>query len=519
MKFNHLKRKNRAGSWKLITLSSLMLAGAAYSQSAQDESKSMPAKLPNILWIFVEDLSPLFGCYGDEINQGHTEALDTLADEGILFKRAYVPAPVCSATRSAMIVGAHQVTTGTQHHRSSRASSGVVPEKRRIYLPEGMKTIPELMREAGYYTFNQGKDDYNFHYDRRALYEAGNAKSYQAGMNGWQGNRASNHKSLHTNTWASRPDSSQPWFGQVTLWGGKGDQQYCPEDELLAPDALMPPPYYPDNDIQRENWVVHYNSVRGHSYQVGKLMKKLEEDGELENTIIFYFSDHGNNKSLRHKQLCYEGGLHVPMIIVGNHPKIKAGTVVNDITSTLDIPATTLALGGVDLPAYLDGQNLFSDTYQPLEYVASARDRCDYTIDKIRTVRTDQFRFIKNYFPERPLMQPQYRDSAPAVVNLKQLHQSGKLTDYQAKHWFGERAVEELYDIEADPHQINNLANDPEYQEVMAKHRELLETWRTEIGDNEEEEETAQLKSVYELWKKKPVFKNAKVNSEYDQFK
>ena len=506
----------RIHTWQLIALSLVLLTGSAYSEQA-DEPKS--SKRPNILWIFVEDLSPLFGCYGDEINKGHTEALDDLASQGILFKRAYVPAPVCSATRSAMIVGAHQITTGTQHHRSSRASSGIVPEALQIHLPTGMETIPELMRKAGYYTFNQGKDDYNFHYDRRALYDAGNPNSYEFGLNGWQGNKASNHKSFMTNTWRHRPDSSQPWFGQVTLWGGKGDQQYCPEDELLAPDALLPPPYYPDNAIQRENWVVHYNSVRGHSYQVAKLMKQLEDDGELENTIVFYFSDHGNNKSLRHKQLCYEGGLHVPMIVTGNHPKIKAGTVVENLTSTLDIPATTLALGGVELPKYLDGQNLFADTYQPVEFVGSARDRCDFTIDKIRTIRTDKFRYIKNYFPDRPLMQPQYRDASPAVINLKEGLKAGTLTDYQAQHWFGKRPVEELYDIAADPHQINNLAQDPEFQAVMVKHRELLEGWRTEIGDEEEAEDPAQLKAVYGLWKNKPVFKKAKVNSEYDQFR
>lgn len=477
------------------------------------------AERPNVLWIFVEDLSPYFGCYGDEINKGHTKAIDELASQGILYKRAYVPAPVCSATRSAMIVGTHQITTGTQYHRSSRVGGGVVPEELRIHLPDQMKTIPELMRDAGYFTFNQGKDDYNFHYDRESLYSVGSEEKYEAGMNGWQGNKASNHKDFNSNTWASRPDKSQPWFGQITLWGGKGDRRYCPSDELLKPDDLTPPPYFPNNAIHKKAWTQHYNHVRGNSHLVSQVLDQLKKDKELENTIIFYFSDHGNNQSLRHKQFCYEGGLHVPMIIAGNHPKIKLGKVVDELTSTLDIPASTLALAGAELPEYLEGQNLFSEGYQPVEYVASARDRCDYTIDKIRTIRTDEYRYIKNYFPDRPLLQSQYRDNQPTTRDLHEAYKAGTLTDYQEKHWFGKRPVEELYHMATDPHQVNNLAGDPQYKEILMKHRQILEKWRAQVGDNEESEDTLQLKAVYDLWKNKEVFKNAKANSEYDQFR
>ncbi|MEM7600051.1 MAG: sulfatase-like hydrolase/transferase, partial [Verrucomicrobiota bacterium] len=258
---------------------------------------------PNILWIFVEDLSPYFGCYGDEINAGHTEAIDALAAQGILYKRAFVPAPVCSACRSAMITGVHQTSIGAHQHRSSRYTNGeIVPEEVRIQLPEGMKTIPQLMKESGYYTFNQGKDDYNFHYDRRELYTVGTEPEYKVGMNGWQGNTAVDKKDFTLNTWASRPDKSQPWFGQLTLWGGKGDKKFCPKDELLPPKALTPPPYFPDTPAIRAMWTEHYNNVRGHSHLVQQVMDQLKADGELENTIIFYFSDHGNNKSIRHKQ-------------------------------------------------------------------------------------------------------------------------------------------------------------------------------------------------------------------------
>ena len=127
-------------------------------------------RLPNILWIVAEDLSPFFGCYGDHVNLGHTPTVDRLAADGVLFKRAYAVSPVCSSSRSALITGVMQTTTGTHQHRSSRSPEGeIVPADLRIKLPTGMKTIPELMREQGYFTFNSGKDDYNFHYDRRDL--------------------------------------------------------------------------------------------------------------------------------------------------------------------------------------------------------------------------------------------------------------------------------------------------------------------------------------------------------------
>ena len=169
---------------------------------------------PNVLWIFSEDLSPYMGCYDDPVNADHTPAIDQLASEGALFKRAFMPAPVCSACRSAIITGVMQTTTGTHQHRSSRAIKGVVPPDARISLG-GLKTIPELMRDAGYFTFNSGKDDYNFHYDRRKLYTVGTPPNYQAGMNGAQGNHAEHNGSFTEDTWNAREDKDQPWFGQI----------------------------------------------------------------------------------------------------------------------------------------------------------------------------------------------------------------------------------------------------------------------------------------------------------------
>ena len=497
---------------------SLVICTMLFSCNAQKEEES---KQPNILWIFAEDLSPFMGVYGDSINKNATPVIDKLASEGVLFKRAYATAPVCSAARSALITGVMQTTTGTHHHRSSRTTDGkIVPEALRINLPDGMKTIPELMRDAGYFTFNSGKDDYNFHYDRTALYTAGNKADYKVGMNGWQGNWAEHAKSVTEDTWNARPDKSQPWFGQIQIDGGKAHDKFVREGEVLADNAVPVPPYFPNIPSQQEAWTDHYNANRGADVNVETILKQIEADGELENTIIFFFSDHGSPVSLRHKQFCYEGGMLVPLMIKGNHSALKSGTIRNDLVSLLDISATTLAMGNAKMPDYLDGQDLFAETFNEQNYVIGARDRCDYTIDKIRTVVSEDYRYIKNYYPDRPMMQAGYRDKKAIVKDMKKAHEEGKLTPYQEVHWFGVRPVEELYDLKADPHQINNLAETPEFSKVLVEHRTVLGNWIKETDDKGQyPEDAAQLEATFNLWKDRPRFKNAKVNPEYDQFR
>lgn len=476
---------------------------------------------PNVLWIFVEDLSPFFGCYGDEINAGHTPTIDRMAANGVVFTRAYSTAPVCSASRSAIITGVMQTTTGTHQHRSSRTTNGeVVPQNLRIELPAGMNTIPELLRDAGYFTFNSGKDDYNFHYDRRSLYSVGTKSNYTFGMNGWQGNR-SRYLGLSTeDTWNARKETDRPWFGQIMLWGGKANAKHVREGELLAPNDVPLPSYFPDTPVQRKEWTTHYNAARGTDAQVEEILTQLEADNELKNTIVFFFSDHGSNQSLRHKQFCYEGGVHIPLVVMGNVQQFKRGVVRDELVSAVDISATTLALCDVPLPAYLDGEDLFSVDYQPRDNVISARDRCDYTIDRIRTVRTDKLRYIRNFYPHRTMLQPQYRDDRPIVKDLKRAHAEGILNEYQTQHWFGVRPEEELYDLESDPDQITNLAADPAFATELKRHREILQSWMAQTDDQGQyPESTAQLKATYDLWKERPIFRDAKTNPEYDQFR
>lgn len=448
---------------------------------------------PNILWVFIEDLSPWIGCYGDAISEDTTPNIDRIAASGVRFDRCYMPAPVCSSCRSAMITGVMQTTTGTHQHRSSRT-----PETA-IYLPDGIKTIPEIFREHGYVTFNRGKDDYNFVYKRPDLYSFGNRKR-KGSFYGTGGNM---------DAWEKVPKGA-PFFGQIMLMGGKVNTRQL--ENKVDPTTMSVPPYFPDNDVFRKEWAHHYDTIRVTDAQFGDILKRMKEDGVLDNTIIFFFSDHGNNHSLRHKQFCYEGGVRVPLIIAGPSDKLKAGAVRHDLVSGLDISATTLAMAGIPLPEYMEGRDMFAANFSPREYVISARDRCDYTIDHIRTVRTDRFRYIRNFLTDRPLLQPQYRDMQPPTKMLRKMHANKTLDAIQEACLFGPRPAEELYDMEKDPHQIHNLASDPTYSDELQRHRSILEKWIKATDDKGQYPEADKnLKAILERWGDQCV------NPEYDR--
>ena len=456
---------------------------------------------PNILWIAVEDISPFLGCYG---HANATPNLDRLAKGGVRFARAFMPAPVCSACRSALITGQMQTTLGTHNHHSSRT------EETAIRLPDHVTTLPELFRKAGYFTFNQGKDDYNFWYDREDLYAGPYTTHALYGKSGgrkvaWKDRRA-----------------GQPFFGQIQLYGGKEIFSKSFESRVRNPidrDSLDLPPYYPDVPEVREDWARHYDSIQITDDRVGEILDQLRQDGLLEKTVVIFFSDHGM-RLWRHKQFCYDTGLHVPLIMswAGNPERLGgAGTVRRDLVSGLDLAATSLALAGLAVPDCMESRDLFALGFQPRDHVISARDRCDYTIDRIRSVRTGRFRYIRNFFHDRPYMQPNYRDEWEITQLMRRLHAEGKLNDVQDRFWSKERPAEELYDIENDPHEIHNLAFDPRHRSVLMKHRTILSQWIDETDDQGRyPEDSANLKYMLDVWRGRGV---EPVNPEYDHLK
>ena len=418
---------------------------------------------PNIVWIFAEDTSPWMGCYGYEANRTATPNIDSIAAAGVQFNRAYVPAPVCSACRSAMMGGRNQIRFGAHEHRSSRAPDA------QIYLPEGIKLLPQIMMQNGYTTYNHGKTDYNFVWDEKATYSKLEMKG-------------------KADSWDVL-EQHQPFFLQIQTKGGKNNTTKFPEDRKTDPASVTVPADYPQNQLYREVVAEHCDSIRTDDDLIGEILAGLKDSSLAENTIIVYFSDHGANHLVRHKQMPTEGGLHVPFVVMGPESWVPKQGQRNDLVDMLDLSATTLAWAGIEIPDWYEGQDLFADDFEPRKWVASAKDRLDHTIDRVRTIRTDQFRYTRNYKLDRVLLQPQYRESQEYLKNLKELYASGELSEDLTRIYFGERPEEEFYDVVNDPAQVHNLINDPKYQKEVQLHRHLLDDWLA-AGDAGEAEET-----------------------------
>lgn len=452
---------------------------------------------PNILWIYVEDISANLNCYGDKLV--HTPHIDDLAKHGILFTHTFMPAPVCSPCRSAIITGAMQSTLGVHNHHSSRTEASA------IYLPDYVRTIPELFREAGYFTFNHGKDDYNFTYDRKDLY-SGEIKDN--GMYGLVGKEID---------WNAR-EKDQPFFGQIQLYGNKYIYNKKFKEKVIRsinPDSVQLPPYYPDTDFMRKEWAGYLETIELTDRDVGNIIERLRTDGVLDNTYIFFFSDHGM-RLWRHKQFLYDSGTRVPFILAyyGKNGKIRKAEVNNDLISGLDIGTTSLGLAEIPCPDYTEGRDFLSSNYSPRKFVISARDRCDFSIDRVRSVRTEDFRYIRNFFPERPYMQANYRDEWEITQKMRQLAKEGRLNDIQGKFWNNYRPKEELYYVKNDTDEINNLVNDPAYESKLKELRKILDEWIEKTGDKGQYPEDIEgLKFMYERWGDQCI------NPEYDSIR
>ena len=474
----------------------LVITGLFSLASCTEKEAPLPPP-PNILWLYVEDISPNLGCYGDP--NVKTPNIDALAQNGIRFTNTIMPAPVCSPLRSALITGVMQTTIGVHNHHSSRTDSSG------IELPDYLRTLPELFRTAGYFTFNQGKDDYNFNYIRDSLYSG----TYRDnGLYGLVGNEID---------WTERKQD-QPYFGQIQFSGNKYIYRKNFDSLVtrqISPNSLKLPPYYPQTEYMQEEWASYLEAIELTDKAVGEAIAKLKEDGLLDNTYVFFFSDHGM-RLWRHKQFLYEGGLKVPFIMTyfGNDSKIQSGITNPDLINGLDIGTTSLGLAGIEIPEYTEGQDFLSENYQPRKYVISARDRCDFTIDRIRSVRSKRFKYIKNFKTDRPYMQPNYRDDWKVTQKMREAFADGNLNEIQSRFWQANRPEEEFYDLQNDPHELNNLALDPDYTSDVEKHREILSGWVSDTDDKGQYPEDVEgLKVMFGIWGDRCV------NPEYEPIK
>ncbi len=436
-------------------------------------------------------MNEFMSCYGHTAIR--TPTFDAMAEHGVRFTRFYVTTPVCSASRSGLVLGAMQTTFNARHHRSSRS---IIRDPRyaqfgRIELPDGVVPVHRLFRAAGYTTCIQGKTDFNFVCDTKAL--------------------------STVKDWLQAIRSKRPWFVQLQTRGGKGGAKSLTREEkknAVDESKIRVPAYFPDHPVFKGILRAHYLNVLGEDKSVGQILAELEDAGQLENTFVFFLSDHGMPGSPRHKQFCYEGGIRVPLIVrlPENFKIAQYGTVRHDLVSGIDLAPTSLALAGIEIPKWMEGKNIFAKNDVPREYVISARDRCDFTIDRIRAVVSKRFKYIRNGFPNRPYLQPQYRDDHPSVILWKQLYAEGKLTPEAAAFAAPTRPVEELYDLENDPDEVRNLAADPAHADVLARHRRILDQWIKETGDKGQQPESPEsLLQVLVRWGDQRC-----VNPEYD---
>ncbi|MBD3267944.1 sulfatase-like hydrolase/transferase [bacterium] len=418
---------------------------------------------PNILWLTAEDLSPHLGCYGDPY--AVTPTLDGLAAKGVRYNHAYATAPLCTPARSSIITGVFASSMGTQHLR------GVMP------LSPNIHCFTEFLRQAGYYCSNNVKEDYNFPTPDEA----------------WD-------ESSDTAHWRKR-DSNQPFFSVFNFMTTHQSQTRYTQEELetknekLKPserhdpaDAPLPP-YYPDTPAVRTNVAAFHTQVTLMDKQVKELLDQLEEDGLADDTIVFFYGDHGDGLP-RGKRWLHDTGLRVPLIVYcpekyQHLAPAKPGGSVQRLVSFVDFAQTVLSLAGIEAPSYMQGE-AFLGKYegQEREYVFGIRDRVDEVYEFSRSIRDERYHYIRNFMPHRARMQRSfYSERTPIRQELRRLHEEGELEGNE--QWLMDESipVEELYDTWNDPWELNNLADAKKHQTRKKRMQKRLYDWMLETKD------------------------------------
>lgn len=412
-------------------------------------------ELPNILWLVSEDNSPFLGCYGDTF--ANTPHLDKLASEGILFQQAFSNAPVSAPSRSTLITGVYSTTMGTENMRSQYS------------VPDFIRLFPEYLRKAGYYTVNKAKTDYNI-------------SPVEDRMNG-----AWDDSSLKATYKNRKP--GQPFFAMYNSSITHESSLHSSKDTLRHNPAKVPiPPYHPRTPEMRHDWAQYYDRMEQMDSWVGSVMEELEKEGLTENTIVFYFSDHGGVLG-RSKRFLYEAGLHVPLII--RIPKKfthlvaeKAGTRSSCMVSFIDFAPTVLGLVGIPIPEYMQGEEFLGKITDRSETpVFGHRGRMDAGVDLSRTVRKGKYRYIRNYMPHKIWGQYiEYLWKAPSMPSWENAYHKKELSCAQSSFWKS-KPFEELYDCEVDPHNIHNLTRNESYADILADMRISLDYWQIATND------------------------------------
>ncbi len=433
-------------------------------------SENLTQPKPNILWITIEDTSPQFiGCYGNQ--DARTPEIDRLAREGVRFSNAFSTGTVCSPSRTAIITGVKTYQTGTGNHRS------------KYPVPEFIKGFPYYLQQAGYYTTNNQKTDYNVANEPQFIREAWNESSGEAG---WWGRKPGQPFFAVFNFMDSHQSrtmtESYEWYRENVL-------TKLPENERIPDTAFDMPPFYRDSPEMRRQFARVYNSIRLTDRKIGELLARLEKDHLKDSTIIFFYGDHGEGIP-RGKTNGINLGYRVPFIVwfpeMYKHlsPWGTAGVVTDELVDFTDLAPTLISLAGGQIPEHMTGRRLLGkDRSKPDGHLTLSSDRSDNGIDMIRTVTDGKYVYSRNFMPFMPEARYiRYMEIGEIKQQMRKDLAEGKLDPLQ-KSLFEERPAEFLFDIENDRWETKNLAGDPAYQTVLLKMREFLKTEVLESRD------------------------------------
>lgn len=458
---------------------------------------------PNILLLMAEDMGPRVGAFGDRV--AITPNLDALAAEGVRYTNTFTTAGVCAPSRAAHILGMHQISTGTQHMRSSTRPEGgyySVP-------PQNAKAYPELLRAAGYYTYTDDKLDYQF----------SSPFAHSGPGTIW------NLEGAAATDWDKRAPG-QPFFGFVSFFVTHESGVFSPlgtmphsamhaamqlmrwysldaaVPEVVHPQDIAVPPYYPDTATVRADIARHYNNIAYMDKQVGAILQQLDAAGLADSTIVIWTTDHGDGLP-RAKRELFDSGIKVPMIIrwpeAFRPAGVKPGALDERLISFVDLAPTILSLASVPVPSNMQGRDFVggrvassaANEAAPNTYIYASRDRIDELMDRQRAVRDSRFKYIRSWYPKvAGGAELAYRNNIDMVREMRALFDAGQLNAVQ-RQWYEPPGEERLFDLQLDPFEINDVSRDPEYQSELQRMRAALDAWLAQVGDWSEETESA----------------------------
>ncbi len=491
-----IDRRSFIASAGLFLLSSCKQSGS----KAADTAGLLPP--PNILWITCEDMSPNLGCYGDQYTK--SPHIDKLAQQSIRYTNAFVTAPVCSPVRSTLISGMYATSLGTANLRSDFPFPGFV------------KGYPSYLKNAGYFCTNNVKTDYNTSSAKRIIDASWDECSSKAH---WHHKKSGQPFFSIFNNMTTHQSRSMVWTYERFQ---KEVQSRLSADEIHDPGKAPVPPYYPDTPVIRKTIARYYDCITAMDKDTGALLKQLKNDGLEENTIVFFYSDHGAGLP-RHKRALFDSGMHIPLLIrfpekYRHLAPTSPGGTCSDLVSTIDLPPTLLQLAGLPVPDYMQGKPFLGADFEkakPRSFIFGARDRVDEAYDCARSIRDERYLYIRTFMPHLSYNQPSFYPYQGEIrKEISRCLAQGKLTTKAQLQYAGPRRPREaLFDTRNDPKQLDNLASDPAHRGRLTKMRTLLYNWILETRDLEFLPETerakrckAHNKTPYELAQDKTLY-------------